>query len=134
MNFAVPYNVQVSPSGLSGCSVLLVEDEYLIAEDTTRILEDAGAKVVGPVARMDAAMALVWHAPKDIDVAVLDINLHGESSFGLADLLADHAIPYLFASGSDLAIVPPRHRDRPFIEKPIASASLVQAIRYLLIR
>lgn len=65
---------------LVGLRILVVEDEYLLAEDMRETLEAEGAEVVGPVARLSAGLALLDVGPA-IDGAVLDINLQATWSF-----------------------------------------------------
>ncbi|WP_156443027.1 response regulator [Blastomonas sp. CCH3-E3] len=61
---------------LRGCRVLVVEDDFLIADDFSRRLVAHGAQIVGPAATLDAALQALDQAGS-VDVAVLDINLRG---------------------------------------------------------
>ena len=72
--------------GLAGRRVLLVEDEYFIADDAARVFKTGGAEVIGPVASVHGALALLADTP-GLDGAVLDVNLQGEMAFPLADAL-----------------------------------------------
>lgn len=85
---------------LRGCRVLVVEDDFLIADDFTRRLVLAGAEVVGPAATLDTADALYRQQPPP-DVAVLDINLRGTPVFPFAEQLQRDGIPFLFCTGYD---------------------------------
>jgi DNA-binding response OmpR family regulator len=60
-------------SRLAGKRILLVEDEFLIADLTASILEEFSAHVVGPA--YDLAQGLKLAESDDLDGAVLDINL-----------------------------------------------------------
>ena len=71
---------------LDGLRVLVVEDNFMLAELTRDLLEDAGCQVVGPVGRLEEGLAHARTEP--IDGAILDINLHGELSFAIAEVLA----------------------------------------------
>jgi DNA-binding response OmpR family regulator len=62
--------------GLSGCRVLIVEDEYFLADDLKKRLESCGAKVVGPIAELGAAQAQI--SRDGFDVAAIDVDLRGE--------------------------------------------------------
>lgn len=108
-------------------SVLVVEDEYFLADDLAIALHAAQARVVGPVATVGEAIALL-DGPHPIDVAVLDIGLHGEIVFGVADLLAARRIPFVFISGYDPDIVPPRLARAAFWQKPCDVAALVRTL------
>lgn len=84
-------------SSLDGLSVLLLEDEYLIAMDTEQTLTSFGVAKVNVVNTLeDAAKA---GADEPIDVAILDININGRSSFEIAERLREKGTPVIFASG-----------------------------------
>ena len=70
-----------------GKSVLVVEDDFLLAEQTRRELERNGAIIVGPVPSVELGLELVDTAR--IDAAILDVNLDGEMVFPIADRLSD---------------------------------------------
>jgi DNA-binding response OmpR family regulator len=101
---------------LSGCRVLLVEDEYLIGEDIKRALERVDIEVIGPVPTLDEALARL--AATEVDVAVVDIKLHGEMAYPLADQLAARQIPFIFATGYREDYIPDRYRHVPRWHKP----------------
>jgi CheY-like chemotaxis protein len=84
-------------SSLRGKRILVVEDEFFIATTTCAMLEELGARVVGPALAVSEALELA--ESQEIDLALLDINLHGQSSLGIADMLADRGIPVVFATG-----------------------------------
>jgi DNA-binding response OmpR family regulator len=75
------------PHRFDGKRVLIVEDEYMIARDLALALEDAGAEVVGPAGTIQDALELI-EDNDGIDGAVLDVNLHGERIYPVADLLS----------------------------------------------
>ncbi len=77
---------QDAPAWLSGRSILVVEDEFLLAEDLREQLVLAGAAVIGPVATLAKALDLIA-AGVALDAALLDVNLGGQKVFPLADLL-----------------------------------------------
>jgi len=107
--------------------VLVVEDEYLIAESLQRDLQQAGATVVGPVPNVAGALALL-QSEQDIDAAVLDINLGQQKVYDVVDALRARGIRCVFATGNDGADVPSAYSAVARCEKPINSASLVQAL------
>jgi DNA-binding response OmpR family regulator len=117
---------------LENISVLLVEDEALVAIDVKAIIEMAGGRVVGPAYSLGQGFS--WMDRGRIDCAVLDVNLHNETVFKLADVLVDRGIPIIFLSAHSLADAPPRHRDRCLVRKPFNTASLIQAIRIAIAR
>jgi CheY-like chemotaxis protein len=82
---------------LEGKRILIVEDEFLIALTASEMLEELGALVVGPAATVNEALALA--KTQDIDVALLDLNLYGQSSAVIAAELETRRIPVVFATG-----------------------------------
>ncbi len=112
---------------LGACRVLVVEDEYTIAEEICFELKRVGAVVIGPVGQLRAAIDLVRTAP-EIDVSVLDLNLGGETVFPLADLLAERGVPIIFATGYDAQSIPSRFAPAATLVKPVAISAMVKAV------
>lgn len=111
---------------LRGKQILIVEDDYLIADQTRRELERCGAVILGPVPSVDRALELVDdHAP---DAAILDINLDGEKVYPLADVLSGRKIPFVFATGYDTSTMPERYRGFILCEKPTELAVIAVAL------
>jgi DNA-binding response OmpR family regulator len=117
---------------LSGCRVLVVEDEYLIADDITRALVGAGAEVLGPVASAADAAKIIAEDGR-IDAAILDINLRDGAVFPTADTLAERHIPFAFATGYEEWSLPERFHGRPIVEKPFKAASITALVAPLTI-
>ena len=76
-------------SELAGYRVLVVEDEYFLAAEIEDALTEAGAEVIGTLAQ-----ALEQVKRDAFDVVILDINLRGETSFPIADALAERSMPF----------------------------------------
>ncbi len=111
-----------APVDISGKRLLLVEDSMMIALDAQSMLGEAGLEVeiAGNVA--DAERALVVNT---FDLAVLDVNLSGETSFPVADLLEQRGVPFVFATGYGESIaVPERFSDAAVVAKPYDERSL----------
>lgn len=104
-------------AALAGRRVLVVEDDWLLAQETVRLLESAGVVVVGPAPRIPDALALVAEA--GLDAALLNINLGGEMSFPIADALAARAVQFAFLTGYTPGVLPRRFRTAPLHEKPV---------------
>lgn len=115
---------------LAGAFVLLVEDEYLVALDLQIEIERSGATVIGPVGRVSEALDLAGRTTP-LDAAVLDVNLHGEAVFPVADVLAERGIPYVFATGQDRESIPERHRVALRLSKPIVLDDLMRHLAQL---
>ena len=99
---------------MNGKCVLVVEDEYLVAEHICDLLRGIGAV---PTAVPSVAAALGALARQPFDLATLDIDLRGETSAAVADALARHRTPFLFVTGQDERHVPAGHERRPFLSK-----------------
>ncbi|HUD95317.1 response regulator [Sphingobium sp.] len=112
---------------LAGLHILVVEDEYLIADEIRDMLDAAGAKVLGPVPTVEAALARIVEAPR-IDAAILDINLRGTMVFDVADALNARAVPFLFATGYDRSAIPDRFNEIPRAEKPLKARHVEGAL------
>lgn len=112
---------------LTGKRVFLVEDEYMIADDMRRLLETAGAHVIGPVATVTQALKLL-DATAEIDLAVLDLNLGGEKAFAIADRLRERGVSFVFATGYDRDVTPRRFQDVAQYEKPLDVKLFLQAM------
>jgi CheY-like chemotaxis protein len=112
---------------LSGRKILLVEDEYFVAQDMVRALEESGAEIVGPVANVEEALGLVRDT-SSLSGAVLDVNLQGEMVYPVADALKARGIPFVFATGYDVTHTPPEHRDVFRCEKPVDPLQIVAAL------
>ena len=110
---------------LSGKRVLVVEDEYYIAADLERVLGAEGAVVVGPTGHLEDGLALTA-AP--LDAALLDVNLHGEPSFAIAEKLDAAAVPYMFLTGYDSWAIPEGYQAVPRLTKPFVMAKVIEAV------
>jgi hypothetical protein len=110
--------------GLDGTRVLIVEDEYLIADDLARYFTALGAQVLGPVSTVADAYAFTEQA----DAAVLDINLRGSPVFPIADRLIARFIPIVFYSGYEKNIVPARLQHVCNLAKPASRRVVADAL------
>ncbi|MBN4097828.1 MULTISPECIES: response regulator [unclassified Methylobacterium] len=115
------------PRALAGRRVLLVEDDYFIAVDLKSGFEEGGAQVLGPVASVGEALALIA-GTTEIDAAVLDINLQDELVYPVADALHARGVPFLFATGYDPVAVPSLHGAVALCQKPIDPEVVARAL------
>lgn len=110
---------------LQGVRVLVVEDSFLVAEHIKAILEASGCAVVGPVGHLRDGLRLATQ--EELDGALLDINLHGDRSFAIADILCDRGVPFVFLTGYDSSeILPSRLREALRLGKPILESELIE--------
>lgn len=113
---------------LRGLRILVVEDNFLIAEVLRDLLEYNGGTVIGPVGTSAAALKLV--RVETLDGALLDINLNGEQSFSIAAALAACGVPFMFLSGyGESSILPAEMRQVRRLAKPISDEQLIAAVR-----
>ncbi|RFB85472.1 response regulator [Rhizobium leguminosarum bv. trifolii] len=113
---------------LRGCHVLVVEDEFMLAEDLSLELADAGAVVIGPAQTLERAIELLAR-PDALDVAVLDVNLQGKPVYPVADALFERKVPFVFTTGYDASILPARFRSVDCCSKPIDMGRLLEALQ-----
>lgn len=118
----------LSHDALAGLKVLVVEDNFLIAEYVCELLAEHGCEVVGPVGRVAAGLKLV-EGGVPVDGAVLDINLDGELCFPIAAALARRAVPFVFLTGYDDGdLIPGDFADTKRFGKPLEEDRLLRAV------
>ena len=121
----------MSSADLQGCRVLVVEDEYMLAEDLRSDLDEAGAIVLGPVGKLKQALDLIG-AEERIDGAVLDVNLGGEKVYPVADQLIRRGVPIIFTTGYDASAIPACYSQIARCEKPVNINKVAAAIGKLI--
>ena len=116
-----------SGADLEGLCVLVVEDEFLLAMELEALLEQRGCRVLGPVATIDRALAVLErHRPA---AAVLDVNLKGTRATPVAAALQDRGVPFVLVTGySDLQLNEPELKGRPRLDKPLDSRKLLRTL------
>ena len=97
-------------ASLHGRRILVVEDEYLLADDLRQTLESLGIEVVGPVATVAQALELL-ESEQAPDGAMLDVNLQGDAVFPVLDLLRERAVPFVLTTGYDGWALPAAYAD-----------------------
>ncbi len=97
-------------------SILIVEDEPLIAMMLEDFLESLGHTVSAVCDSVAEASAAV--ADRDFDIAILDVNLKGESVWPVAAQLRDKGVPFVLASGGHVDPPPSEFLNVPMIDKP----------------
>ncbi len=120
---------QMSESSLIGRKILVVEDEPMIVMLIESLLEELGCVVADVAARPAPALAII--DTTEIDAAILDVNLNGDDSFGVAAVLAERQIPFVFASGYGGSRLPPEFAKRPVLQKPYQIEELAAALEAL---
>ena len=90
------------------------------------MLTDLGYSVVGPVGARTTAIAAARQA--DIEGAVLDLNLRGETTYLVADELNARGIPFIFLTGYDRGVIDRRYAGAPLLQKPVDEQTLQRAL------
>ena len=115
------------PSKLAGRSVLIVEDEPIIAMEITQAFQDAGAAVT-TTNTLKHALVLVEH--DGLAAAILDHALDDGDSTRLCQRLKERGIPFVIYSGFDDVDGAGAHA--PLITKPASLEALIAAVEGLL--
>ena len=97
--------------------VLILEDETLVSFLLEDMVENLGCQLAGAYSRLDRALEAV-NGGVAVDLAVLDVNVAGQQSFPLAEILAARGVPLVFATGYDESGLPERWRGLPTLRKP----------------
>jgi len=113
-------------SKIDAKAVLVLEDEWLIAELLQEALVEAGYRVLGPVSRVYEALQLLENSKPVI--AVLDVSLRGETSFEVARVLAKRSIPFIFMTGYVSKDLLGEFKGRPVLNKPVDDAKLLSCV------
>jgi CheY-like chemotaxis protein len=117
----------MASSRLSDRKILVVEDEYFLADDICQTLEAQGAVIVGPVPSVTKALDLIATA-NQIDGSVLDVNLGGDLVFPVVDALLEREVPVLMITGYSEADIPERYATLPRRQKPITPEDIARAV------
>ena len=108
-------------------TVLVVEDEFIIALDLSETVRDLGYRVEGPFADKENAFIAIDRAMPDL--AILDVNTADGEVYPLADALTDAGVPIIFHSGrvspSDIA---QRYPEARACAKPCPPAELIEML------
>ena len=121
-----------SPTRFEGLRVLVVEDEIMVSMLIEDMLHELGCTVIGPASQVDAALELIDAAA--LDCALLDVNLGGESSFPVADLLRAKGAPFAFATGYGRAALREIDLASPVLQKPFQEGDLARVLGELVPR
>lgn len=114
-------------SDLDGRAILIVEDDYLLAEELARTVTEAGGRTAGVVPDIAGAMA-VLDAGVQVDGALLDVKLGEDLSFPVADALRRRGVPVIFITGYDNWFVPDELDEIPFYQKPMDPENVVRLL------
>lgn len=108
-------------------TVLVVEDEALVALNLEDMLGDLGCTVVGPAMKYEAAIDLLERGVT-ADLAILDVNIGGKPVYPIAERLAERRMPIVFATGYGRSGLPDSWRAWPVLQKPYAVRDLEECL------
>lgn len=112
---------------LDGLRVLIVEDELLVAMELEDLLGGLGCRVVEAAPTVGRALRAVER--QQPDVAVLDVNLHGERVTPVAEALREHGVPYVLVTGYGRErLHEGALREAPCLAKPVSRQQIASAI------
>jgi DNA-binding NtrC family response regulator len=104
-------------------NILLLEDDLLLAMDMEDHLLQTGHKIVGPFGRIADAMDAIPR--NDLAGAIVDLNLHGELSFPVIEMLQERSVPVIVCSGyAELPELKGKLKGLPMLPKPWSSQKL----------
>jgi PAS domain S-box-containing protein len=109
--------------------VLLVEDEPLVSMMLADMLAAFGHKVDGPYSRFSDA--IIAAKSNNLQAGILDVNLGGEKTYAVADILTDRKIPFAFVTGYGPDTIVPAFAHAPVLQKPIEAAKLHALLRQI---
>lgn len=105
---------------------LIVEDEPLLAMMIEEMLLELGHTVFASAS--DVAEGLRFAAAGRFDIAILDVNVRGQLSYPVADILVRRALPIIFSTGYGRNGCPERFANVPVLTKPFLVGDLGHAI------
>jgi len=114
---------------LAGLRALVIEDEYFVADDLKHILKRHGADHFKLSGSIEDAIRRVRE--NGFELALLDINIHGEMAFRLADEFKRRQVSFGFVSGYERSAIPDRFASTPLLTKPYSAAELVSYVQRL---
>lgn len=108
-------------------TVLVLEDEALIALDLEMALREAGYRVGGPFGTCEGAR--IWLRATKPDVALLDAFVGDGPTIGLARDLKMRGVPIVIFSGRDAPdLTAPEMPDAIWVTKPAPMHDVVAAV------
>jgi CheY-like chemotaxis protein len=104
-------------------SVLIVEDEPLVALLLEEMFLELGFSHTNTITNLQEAIHYASH--EEPSFAILDVNLHGQETYAVADILAQRCIPFAFASGAQMGV---NRFKAPTIQKPFSLEDIERVV------
>lgn len=108
-------------------TILVVEDDAIIALDMKSMVEQCGCEVLGPAGNVKSALDLIEDT--EPDGAVLDINLGHERIWPVARALHERGVAFILASGYSRIEVEDPFQNVPLLSKPVLSSDLKRGLQ-----
>jgi CheY-like chemotaxis protein len=117
-------------SALVGQSILIIEDEPLVALDVHSVLSAAGASVISATSAGEA-IQLIGYA--EVSAAIVDVQLGADDAAEVCRLLESRRIPFVFYTGrADVTFLRSQWPDIGVLKKPATRDQIVTALSLLL--
>jgi CheY-like chemotaxis protein len=113
---------------LAGLTIMVIEDDFVIGEAVAAVLAEAGATIIGPIGWVGDAIDAIANLDAPFDAALLDIHLHGEMSYPVADELIRRCIGFVFVTGYSADAIDPAYRKHRRFEKPARMGDVISAL------
>jgi CheY-like chemotaxis protein len=107
-------------------SILVLEDEPILAFALEDMLVDLGFEDVRLAMTIEEAFRCVENRAPDL--AILDVNIRGERSYGVANALRGLGVPFFFATGYGNAEHPEALKTVPTLTKPYSPNDFKSAL------
>jgi CheY-like chemotaxis protein len=108
-------------------SILIVEDEPLIAMMLEDFLDSLGHQIVATVDSVEEALAKIDEG--GFDIAIVDVHLRGgENAWPIADRLNERGVPFVLATGGHVDPPPARYATAPVLAKPFTIDAIEPAL------
>jgi DNA-binding response OmpR family regulator len=110
-------------STLGGKKILIVEDNFLIAQDLRDMMREAGCAICGPAPSSAIALALLRDEMPD--GVLLDVGLRDTDASPVARELVVRGVPFLLVTAYERGQLPELLRERPCLSKPYTRETLL---------
>lgn len=108
----------------------VVEDEALVLMLIEDILVELGHEVAAVASRLHDACELA--RSREFDLAILDVNLDGQPSYPVAEILAERGVRFAFATGYGAPGLRGKFSDVPTLAKPFTGADVEKMVAVMI--
>jgi DNA-binding NtrC family response regulator len=117
---------RVAARGKERGIVLVVEDEPLIMLELEQMLGELGWHAAYLAGDIDKAMEFAEH--EVLDLAILDVNVKGKTSFAVAHILEKRNVPIILATGYSTDVIAENYPRAVYLQKPYVKSDLARAL------